>query len=91
MGELVMVSQSRLTLCDPVDCSPPGSPVHGILQARMLEWVALFQGIFLTWGWNPHHRHLLHYRQIFYPLSHLGSPCLIYSKWLVKFLFLYEY
>ena len=31
--------QSCLTLCDPVDCSPPGSSVHGILQARILEWV----------------------------------------------------
>ena len=31
--------QSCLTLCDPVDCSPPGS-VHGILQARILEWIA---------------------------------------------------
>ena len=29
------------TLCDPVDCSPPGSSVHGILQARILEWVAI--------------------------------------------------
>ena len=29
------------TLCDPVDCSPPGSSVHGILQARILEWVAM--------------------------------------------------
>ena len=29
------------TLCDPVDCSLPGSPVHGILQARILEWVAI--------------------------------------------------
>ena len=29
------------TLCDPMDCSPPGSPVHGILQARILEWVAI--------------------------------------------------
>ena len=29
------------TLCDPVDCSPPGSSVHGILQGRILEWVAL--------------------------------------------------
>ena len=29
-----------LTLCDPMDCSPPGSSVHGILQARILEWVA---------------------------------------------------
>ena len=32
--------QSCLTLCDPVDGSPPGSPVPGILQARTLEWVA---------------------------------------------------
>ena len=32
--------QSCPTLCDPVDCSPPGSSVHGILQARRLEWVA---------------------------------------------------
>ena len=30
-----------LTLCDPMDCSPPGSSVHGILQARTLEWVAM--------------------------------------------------
>ena len=34
-------AQSRLTLCDPTDCSPPGSSVHGILQARILEWVAM--------------------------------------------------
>ena len=33
--------QSCLTLCEPVDCSPPGSSVHGILQARILEWVAM--------------------------------------------------
>ena len=31
--------QSSLTLCDPMDCSPPGASVHGILQARILEWV----------------------------------------------------
>ena len=36
----VLVSQSCLTLCDPMDCSLPGSSVHGILQARLLEWVA---------------------------------------------------
>ena len=35
------VAQSYPTLCDPVDCSPPGSSVHGILQARILEWVAI--------------------------------------------------
>ena len=33
--------QLCLTLCNPVDCSPPGSSVHGILQARILEWVAV--------------------------------------------------
>ena len=33
--------QSCLTLCDPMDCSPPGSSVHGILQARILEWIAI--------------------------------------------------
>ena len=35
------VAQSCPTLCDPVDCSLPGSSVHGILQARILEWVAV--------------------------------------------------
>jgi len=35
------VAQSSPTLCDPVDCSPPGSSIHGILQARILEWVAI--------------------------------------------------
>ena len=34
--------QSCPTLCDPIDSSPPGSPVPGILQARTLEWVLLF-------------------------------------------------
>ena len=33
--------QSCPTLCNPIDCSPPGSPVPGILQARTLEWVAI--------------------------------------------------
>ena len=31
-----------LTLCDPTDCNPPGSSVHGIFQVRMLEWAAIF-------------------------------------------------
>ena len=45
--------QFCLTLCN---CSPPGSSVHGILLARILEWVAmpLLQGTFLTQGLNPH-------------------------------------
>ena len=36
-----MMSLSRVRLYDPVDCRPPGSSVHGILQARILEWVAI--------------------------------------------------
>ena len=47
----MLVIQSCLTLCDPMDCRPPGSTVHGTLQARILEWVAshsLLQVIFLT-------------------------------------------
>ena len=40
--DLVLVAQSCPTLCDPVDCSPPGSSICGILQAKILEeWVAI--------------------------------------------------
>ena len=38
---LLLSLQSCLTLCDSIDGSPPGSPVPGILQARILEWVAI--------------------------------------------------
>ena len=43
-----------LTLCNPMDCSPPGSSVYGILQARILEWVVIpfSTGMFLTQGLN---------------------------------------
>ena len=37
----VLVALSYLTLCDPMDCSPPGFSVHGISQAKILEWVAV--------------------------------------------------
>ena len=42
-GEVVHVKslQSCLILCNSMDCSPPGSSVHGILQARIVEWVAM--------------------------------------------------
>ena len=64
--------QLHPTLCDPVDCSPPGSSVHGILQAGTLEWVAISfaRGIFLTQGSNPG---LPHCRQTLYRLSHLKN------------------
>jgi len=49
-----LVAQSCLTLCNPLDCSPPGSSVHGIFQARILERVVIFLlwGIFLTRNWT---------------------------------------
>ena len=42
--------QSCLTLCNPMDCSPPGTSVHEILQARILEWITMpsSRGIFPT-------------------------------------------
>ena len=74
-GLLAKLIQSCLmTLHDPMDCSPPGSSVHGILQARIhtgLGCPALLQGSFLTQGLNPG---LLHCRLILYHPSHQGSP-----------------
>ena len=51
-------------LCDPMDCSPPGSSVHKILQARVLEWVAISysRGIFPTQGSNQSLLHHLHWQ-----------------------------
>ena len=75
------VTKLCLTLCDPVDCSPPGSSVRGILQARRRELGcrALHQGIFPTQGSNWS---LLHWQGGSLPLSHVRSP-LIY--WLLPF------
>ena len=64
---------SCLTLCDPVDHCPPGSSVHGLSQARILEWVAIPFSRGSSWlrVWTcvscPG-------RQILYHLSHQGSP-----------------
>ena len=70
-----------------MDYSSPGSTVHGILQAKILEWVAiLFSKIFPTQGWNTG---LLHCRQILYILSHLGSPgqsVKLVHKWVMRIL-----
>ena len=73
LNGLCLVAQSCPTLLDPTDLQPSRSSVRGILQARILEWVAmsLLQGIFPTQGLNPG---LLHCRQIFYQLSHKGNP-----------------
>ena len=64
--------QLCLNLCSHMDCSPPGTSVHGIFQARILEWVAMpsSKGFFPTQGSNLC---FLHYRWILYWLSHEGS------------------
>ena len=65
-------AQSCLTLCDPVDCNLPGSSIHGIFQARILEWVAISfsRRSFPTQGSN---QGLPHCRQTLYCLSHQNS------------------
>ena len=69
--------QSRSTLCDSADCSPPGSSVYGGFPGKNTEVdsLSLHQGIFLTQESN---QGLLHCRQILYQLSHQGSQ-LCYS------------
>ena len=68
----VLVTQLSPTLCDPMECSPPGSSVHGDSPGENtgVGCHFLLQGNFLTQGLNPG---LLHYRQILYHLRHQGS------------------
>ena len=63
----VLVAQSGLILCNPMDCSPPDTSVHGKDTGERCH--ALLQGIFLTQRLNMG---FLHYRQILYRLSHQG-------------------
>ena len=67
------VAQQCLTRCDPMDCSPPGSSVHGDSPGKNtgVGCHALLQGIFSAQGSNPG---LPHCRWILYHLSHQGSP-----------------
>ena len=64
--ENVLVTQLCPTLCDPMDCSPPGFSVHGILQARIQECVGISFSRVENLG-------LLHFREIPHHLSHQGS------------------
>ena len=71
--------QSCLTLCDPVNCSPPGSSVHGILQTRLLEWVATPSSRGSSWPrlWSCISYVSFIGRQVLYHLCLLGSPCIL--------------
>ena len=64
------------SLCDPPDCPPPGSSVHGVLQARILEWVAISSSRGPSQP-RDQTQVSLYFRQILYHLSHQGSPFLI--------------
>ena len=66
-------SQFWLSLYDPMDCSPPGYSVHGIIQTTGVGCHFLLQGIFPTQGSNLSLLHLLHWQVDSLPLSHLKS------------------
>ena len=71
--------QSCPTLCDPIDGSPPGSPVPGILQARTLEWVAIsFSNV---WKWKVKVNSLSHVRLLATPwtAAHQAPPSMGFS------------
>ena len=72
---MYMLGHSYPSLGDPMDCSPPGSAIHGVVQARIIRvhCYFLFQGIFLTQGSNPSFQRLLHWQADSLPLSYWGS------------------
>ena len=75
-----LVTQSCPTLCDPMDCSPPGSSVHGdsLGNNTGVDCHALLQGIFKTQGWNLCLLCLLHWQAGSLPLAPPGKPPDIY-------------
>ena len=80
--------QSCPILCDPMDCTLPGSSVHEIFQARIPEWgtISYVQGIFPTQGSNLHLLCLLHWQMGSLPLTPPGKPTTTFHKlsWKVK-------
>ena len=66
--------QLRLTLCSPMDCSPPGSSVHGVLQARILDWVSMPSSRGSSQPRNHTYICLLHWQAGSSQLVPLGKP-----------------
>ena len=68
------------TLCDPIDGSPPGSPIYGILQARTLEWVAI--SFSNAWKWKVKVKLLNHVRLLATPrtVAHQAPPSMGFSR-----------
>ena len=71
---IALVTQLCPTLCDPIDCSPPGSSVHAILQARILTWVAIPFIRGSSWPRDQTQSPALQADFFFYHLSNQGSP-----------------
>ena len=73
--------QSCPTLCDPIDGSPPGSPVPGILQAGTLEWVAI--SFSNAWKWKVNVKSLSRVRLLATPwtAAHQAPPSMGFSRW----------
>ena len=73
----VEAAQSCLTLCDPLDCSLPGSSVHGILQTRILEWVSIPFSRRFSWPRDRTHVSYIAGR-FFLPSEPPGKPKLLF-------------
>ena len=73
-------SQLCPTLCDPIDGSPPGSSIHGILQARTMEWVAI--SFSNAWKWKGKVKSLNHIRLFATPwtVAHQAPPFMGFSR-----------
>ena len=90
----VPLLQSCLTLCNPMDLCLSDSSVYGILQAGIVEWVAMSSssGLFLTQGSNPHLFCLLHWQAVSLPVVLPGKPFLwLRSKYNNLNYFIYEW
>ena len=72
---------SWIQFCDPMGCSPPGSSVYGILQAKILEWVAMSSCRRSSWPRDQTHISYIFCigRHIIYHWSHLGNPHVTFS------------
>ena len=77
---------SHARLCDPMDCSPPDSSAHGILQARILEWVAMpsCRGSSQPQGLNLHLLRLLHWQASSLSLAPI-------RPWVILVIYLWRY
>ena len=73
----VSVAQSCPAVCDPMDCSPPGSSIHGIFPGRVLEWVAMPSSRGSSHPSDQWNLGLLHHRQTLYHLSYPGRPIVL--------------